>query len=90
MRIRNFNTSKPINKYTLIVVLALFTAATLAFGIKHNPEKGPMYRIAKINVDPAQLEPYNAALKEQMTTAIAQEPGVLSYYAVANKKIPQK
>jgi len=49
-------------------------------------EKTHMYRIAKIQVDPAQLDKYNIALKEQMTTAIRVEPGVLSYYAVADKK----
>lgn len=47
-----------------------------------------IYRIAKIQVDPAKLDEYNAALKEQMTTAIRLEPGVLSYYAVADKKDP--
>jgi quinol monooxygenase YgiN len=45
-----------------------------------------MIRLAKIEVDPAQLEEYNAALKEQMQTAIRLEPGVLTYYAVADKK----
>lgn len=45
-------------------------------------------RIAKIQVDPAQLERYNAALKEQMTTAMKVEPGVLTYYAVADKADP--
>jgi quinol monooxygenase YgiN len=53
-------------------------------------EKAYMYRIARIQVDPAQLDKYNAALKEQMTTAIRLEPGVLSYYAVANKKDPSR
>jgi quinol monooxygenase YgiN len=48
--------------------------------------KNQMVRIAKIKVDPQQLEKYNAALKEQMTTAVRLEPGVLTYYAVANKK----
>lgn len=47
-----------------------------------------IYRIAKIKVDPAQLLNYNAALKEQMNTAISIEPGVLSYYAVADKNNP--
>ncbi|HVW13437.1 MAG TPA: putative quinol monooxygenase [Mucilaginibacter sp.] len=47
-----------------------------------------MIRLAKIEVDPAQLEQYNAALKEQMTTAIKVEPGVLTYYAVADKADP--
>ena len=51
-------------------------------------ENNYMYRIAKIHIDPAQLDKYNIALKEQMTTAIRVEPGVLSYYAVADKKEP--
>lgn len=47
-----------------------------------------MVRLAKIKVDPAQLDQYNAALKEQMTTAVSVEPGVLTYYAVADKNDP--
>ncbi|GAA3975782.1 hypothetical protein GCM10022210_27930 [Mucilaginibacter dorajii] len=47
-----------------------------------------MVRTAKIEVDPAQLEQYNAALKEQMKMAVSEEPGVLSYYAVADKEHP--
>jgi len=86
----NFSNTKPINKRIQIVALAILTTATLAFSIKQSNPKEPMYRIAKIKVDPAQVDQYNAALKEQMTTAIAQEPGVLSYYAVANKKEPSE
>jgi C4-dicarboxylate transporter DctQ subunit len=51
-------------------------------------EKKQMVRFAKIKVDPLQLDKYNAALKEQMTTAIRVEPGVLTYYAVAEKDKP--
>jgi len=51
-------------------------------------QKNQMVRLAKIQVDPSQLEKYNAALKEQMTTAIRVEPGVLTYYAVADKSDP--
>jgi quinol monooxygenase YgiN len=47
-----------------------------------------MIRMAKITVDPAKLEQYNAALTLQMISAIRLEPGVLSYYAVADKKDP--
>ena len=47
-----------------------------------------MIRIAKIQVDPAQLDSYNAALKEQMAMAVRVEPGVLTYYAVADKANP--
>jgi quinol monooxygenase YgiN len=45
-------------------------------------------RLAKIQVDPAQLEQFNAALKLQITTAIQVEEGVLTYYAVADKHDP--
>jgi quinol monooxygenase YgiN len=51
-------------------------------------EKNQMVRLAKIKVDPSQLEKYNAALKEQMATAVRVEPGVLTYYAVADKSDP--
>ena len=51
-------------------------------------EKSQMVRLAKIKVDPAQLERYNEALKQQMTAAIRVEPGVLTYYAVADKSDP--
>jgi quinol monooxygenase YgiN len=50
--------------------------------------KNQMVRLAKIKVYPAQLEKYNAALKEQMNAAIKTEPGVLTYYAVADKNDP--
>ncbi|MBB3055638.1 putative quinol monooxygenase [Mucilaginibacter gotjawali] len=50
--------------------------------------KNQMVRLAKIQVDPAQLDSYNSALKQQMETAIRLEPGVLTYYAVADKKDP--
>jgi quinol monooxygenase YgiN len=49
-----------------------------------------MIRIAQIEVDSTQLKEYNAALKEQMRTAVRLEPGVLTYYAVADKKHPSR
>jgi quinol monooxygenase YgiN len=49
-----------------------------------------MVRLAKVQVDPPQLEQYNAALKVQMATAIRVEPGVLTYYAVADKQDPSR
>lgn len=51
-------------------------------------EKIQMVRLAKIKVDPLQLDKYNIALREQMATAVLVEPGVLTYYAVADKKDP--
>ncbi|MGN6615688.1 MAG: putative quinol monooxygenase [Ilyomonas sp.] len=69
----------------LVAIVALFVL-TLKFDTKlMAQEKNNMVRLAKIKVDPLQLDKYNTALKEQMTTAILVEPGVLTYYAVADK-----
>ncbi|MGZ3874875.1 MAG: putative quinol monooxygenase [Mucilaginibacter sp.] len=61
---------------------------TFTFIMKGMAQDNRMYRMAKIQVDPRQLDKYNIALKEQMNTAIRVEPGVLSYYAVADKNDP--
>jgi quinol monooxygenase YgiN len=47
-----------------------------------------MVRLAKIEVDPNQLNAYKRALTEQMHAAVQKEPGVLTYYAVAEKTAP--
>ncbi len=66
---------------SIIFLMLMFYNSTMA-------QKHQMVRLAKIKVDPAQLDNYNAALKEQMTTAVRVEPGVLTYYAVADKADP--
>ena len=71
-----------------IMVIAFFILTLLLNTEVMGQEKNQMLRLAKIKVDPLRLEKYNAALKEQMTTAIRVEPGVLTYYAVANKSDP--
>jgi quinol monooxygenase YgiN len=69
--------------YILIFLVGIFVnSKTMAQQHKQ------IVRIAKIQVDPAQLEKYNIALKEQMNTAVKVEPGVLTYYAVADKDNP--
>lgn len=72
----------------LITIIALFILIFLLDTKAMAQEKHQMVRLAKIKVDPSQLEKYNAALKEQMTTAVRVEPGVLTYYAVADKSDP--
>lgn len=75
-----------IKSLTVFVTLFMLTSS---FGNKTMAQdKNQMVRLAKIKVDPLQLEQYNTALKEQMTTAIRVEPGVLTYYAVADKNDP--
>lgn len=67
---------------SLIVLTLSFSNKTMA------QEKNQMVRLVKIKIDPSQLDNYNIALKEQMTTAVSVEPGVLTYYAVADKSDP--
>lgn len=53
------------------------------------PEKN-LVRLSKITVDPAQLERYNAFLKEEIEASMRLEPGVLTLYAVSEKEDPHK
>src|SRR4051794_41657830 len=50
----------------------------------------PLVRIAELEIDPAQLESYKAAVKEEMETSVRVEPGVLAIYAVAEKDNPSR
>jgi len=85
---------KPINKAQLQqnkLLLVVISLMLLTVSFSKNAmaqEKNQMVRLAKIKVDPLQLDKYNSALKEQMTAAIQLEPGVLAYYAVADKSDP--
>ena len=74
---------RPKSLLNSFILLFAMTITLSAEGQDHR-----MVRLAKIQVDPAQLEQYNAALKEQMAAAIKAEPGVLTYYAVADKADP--
>ena len=70
------------------MVICLLTC-TVGFSENVCAQQGnQMVRLAKIKVDPAQLEQYNTALIEQMSTAFRVEHGVLTYYAVADKTDP--
>jgi 4-carboxymuconolactone decarboxylase len=50
--------------------------------------KNQMVRLAKLVIDSAQLENYNALLKEEIEASVRLEPGVLTLYAVAEKINP--
>jgi quinol monooxygenase YgiN len=50
----------------------------------------PLVRIAELEIDPAQLESYKAAVKEEMETSVRVEPGVLAIYAVAEADNPSR
>jgi quinol monooxygenase YgiN len=48
----------------------------------------PYVRVAEIEIDPTRVEPYKAAVKQQVEAAVRLEPGVLALYAVADEQDP--
>lgn len=79
---------KLMHRKSLFLVISLVILSVSLSNQAMAQTKKQMVRLAKIKVDPLQLDQYNLALKEQMTTAIRLEPGVLTYYAVADKSEP--
>jgi 4-carboxymuconolactone decarboxylase len=71
-------------KSTLFLLFNLIII-TSAYGQAENRQ---MVRLAKLVIDSAQLEKYNAYLREGIEAAIQKEPGVLTLYAVAEKERP--
>lgn len=47
-----------------------------------------MVRLAKLVIDPAHLESYQAALKEEIEASLRLEPGVHNLFAVSKIKDP--
>jgi quinol monooxygenase YgiN len=67
------------------VVLALSLCGAAA-----EETRMPYVRIAELEIDPARLEAYKAAVKEEMEASVRVEPGVLAIYAVAEKDNPSR
>ena len=59
-----------------------------SYGRVSAQDKRMVVRMAKLNIDSAQLESYKAALKEGIETAVRVEAGVLNLYAVSEKDHP--
>jgi quinol monooxygenase YgiN len=74
-----------------IVVFALvLTIVGLARPALAQEEAGRFVRIAELEIDPAQLVAFKAAIKEGIETAVRVEPGVLALYAIADKDNPAR
>jgi quinol monooxygenase YgiN len=70
---------------TLLVTALLFWQRGTAVVVG-----SPIVRIAELEIDPAQLDAYKLALKEEIETSIRVEPGVLTLYAVSLKEHPEQ
>ena len=78
-------------RQTLLLCTYLITA--LLFwqrGTAAAADGSPIVRIAELEIDPAQLDAYKLALKEEIETSIRVEPGVLTLYAVSLKEHPEQ
>lgn len=96
----NINVGNTPEMLTAAVIQCLpyigFPAAIKALRIikqeyaKPVPAENNLVRLSKITVDPAQLDIYNAFLKEEIEASMRLEPGVLTLYATAEKDNPHK
>src|SRR5256714_15511396 len=71
-----------------LLVLGATMLATLGAPAFAQDTKQPYVRVAEIEIDPAQLEAYKAAVTEQIEAAVQLEAGVLALYSVAEKNNP--
>jgi quinol monooxygenase YgiN len=79
-----------MNRRTLATCIGAVLAAGLSHRVIAEEVHMPLVRIAQLEIDPARLESYTAAVKEEIETSIRVEPGVLAIYAVAEKDNPSK
>lgn len=76
----------------LVLVTAALTACSsdARTSVPAELPKQPVVRLAELEIDPAQLANYLAALREEIETSIRVEPGVLTLYAVQIKNDPAR
>jgi quinol monooxygenase YgiN len=79
-----------MNAKQLLTLCAASLATLLCRGALAQEVSVNYVQVAEIEIDPAQLESYEAAVKEQIDTAIRVEPGVLVLYAVSEKDNPTR
>jgi len=77
----------------LAVAAGALVAGILASSSRSEAAEIPserLVRLAELEIDPAQLVAYRAALREEIETSVRVEPGVLALYAVAVKDHPNQ
>ncbi|WP_420151554.1 putative quinol monooxygenase [Spirosoma sp.] len=85
----NEHSPKTSRCYVLLRWVLLIISLLTLFSVERAfAQTTRMVRIAKIVVDPAQLDAYKAALKEEIESSMRLEPGVLTLYATTEKENP--
>ena len=77
-----------VNWWTRRGLWAVATYALCACGLGSAQTTAPLVRIAELEIEPAHLAAYRAALSEEIESSIRLEPGVLALYAVSLKDNP--
>src|SRR5688500_17085911 len=72
-------------KGQLSAVVGLMLAFSLTGCATTEHARVPVVRIAELEIEPAQLEAYTAAVKEEMESSVRVEPWVVAIYALAEK-----
>lgn len=74
----------------LLLLGASMLTAGLAGSTVGAETQSQYVRIAELEIDPAQLESFKAAIRESVETSVRVESGVLVLYAVAEKENPAR
>ncbi len=72
----------------LVALIAIIICGFIFSPLAKAQDKNQVVRLARLEIDAAQLENYKAMLKEEIEAAIQKEPGVLTLYAVYDKNKP--
>ena len=74
----------------LVLLGASLFASVVGVPVSAQQAQDRYIQIADIDIDPAQRDAYQAAVKEQIESAIRSEPGVLTLYAVSDRDHPER
>src|SRR5688500_2431563 len=74
-----------MNARQLLILGAAMLTLSLCGPALAQETRGPYVRLAELEIDPAQLESFKAAIKEGIEAAVRAEPGVLALHAVSEK-----
>ena len=79
-----------VNKASLLFLTALAVTASFFRPARADELPSHYVRVAELDIDPAQLDAYKLALKEEMDASVRLEPGVIGLFAVAEKDSPAR
>jgi quinol monooxygenase YgiN len=93
---RNTGTNKPreeimVNRRSTALILAASLSLFLSTGrVSADAIPGQFVLVVELEIDPSQLEPFKAAIKENGETAVRVEPGCRGFSAVFEKDNPTR